>query len=142
MQQYQWCLCTISLYGSTSTNNTQAVPVSCSCRRYLHHKMTAVQSAHQSFLIHTGKPWLVTGQLQLHCLSRLDARFIPYVCAFTYMYLLSSIIFTANPSCSSRPCSRVHAVLNHAREHVNILKYTEHFRAYMDLRNQGTTNAG
>ena len=34
------------------------------------------------------------------------------------------------------------AVGNHAHEHVNILEYTEHFRAYMDLRNQGATNAG
>ena len=32
------------------------------------------------------------------------------------------------------------AVLNHAREHVNIPKCTEYFRAYTDLRNQGATN--
>ena len=34
------------------------------------------------------------------------------------------------------------AVVNHAREHVNIPEYTEHFRTYTDLGNQGATNAG
>ena len=34
------------------------------------------------------------------------------------------------------------SIVNHAREHVNILKYTEHFRTYTDLENQGVTNAG
>ena len=38
--------------------------------------------------------------------------------------------------------SKVHAVVNHACEHVNILVYTEHFRAYMDFGNQGATNIG
>ena len=32
-------------------------------------------------------------------------------------------------------------IVNHAREHVNIPKYMEHFRVYMDLGNQGVTNA-
>ena len=27
-------------------------------------------------------------------------------------------------------------------QHVNILEYMEHFRAYTDLRNQGATNVG
>ena len=31
---------------------------------------------------------------------------------------------------------------NHTREHVNIPEYMKHFRAYMDLGNQGVTNAG
>ena len=30
----------------------------------------------------------------------------------------------------------------HAREHVNILEYTEYFRVYTDLGNQDVTNAG
>ena len=34
------------------------------------------------------------------------------------------------------------AVVNHAREHVNILEYTEYFRAYTDLGNQSATNTG
>ena len=34
------------------------------------------------------------------------------------------------------------AVVNHAHEHVDILEYTEHFRAYTDLRNQGATSVG
>ena len=38
--------------------------------------------------------------------------------------------------------SRVHAVVDHTREHVNIPEYTEHFRTYTDLRNQGAANAG
>ena len=33
-------------------------------------------------------------------------------------------------------------VVNHAREQVNILEYTEHFRVYTDLGKQGATNAG
>ena len=33
----------------------------------------------------------------------------------------------------SVPFSRVHAVVNHARAHVNLPEYTEHFRAYTDL---------
>ena len=37
--------------------------------------------------------------------------------------------------------SGVH-VVNHAREHVNIPEYTEYFRMYTDLGNQGVTNAG
>ena len=36
----------------------------------------------------------------------------------------------------------MHTVVDHAHEHVNIPAYTEHFRAYMDLGNQGATNAG
>ena len=39
----------------------------------------------------------------------------------------------------SRPCC---SVVNHAREHVNIPEYTENFKAYTDLRNQGATNTG
>ena len=31
---------------------------------------------------------------------------------------------------------RVNQVVNHAREHVNMPEYTEHFRAYTDLGNQ------
>ena len=61
--------------------------------------------------------WQVVGQLQLHCLSMLNARFIPCVCAFTY--LSSSIIFTSS---SSRPCC---SVVNHAREHVSIAGHTQ-----------------
>ena len=38
--------------------------------------------------------------------------------------------------------SRVHAVVDHVHEHVNIPEYTEHFRTYTDLGNQGATNAG
>ena len=34
------------------------------------------------------------------------------------------------------------AAVNHAHEHVNILEYTEYFRAYMDLGYQGATNTG
>ena len=52
-QQCQWYLCTIILYGSTSTNNTQAVQCSTHIDMKVHHK-TSVQSAHWSFLIHTG----------------------------------------------------------------------------------------
>ena len=37
-------------------------------------------------------------------------------------YLLSLLLF-----------SRMHAVVNHACEHVNILEYTEHVRVYTDL---------
>ena len=48
--------------------------------------------------------WQVAGQLQLHCLSRLNL-FIPCVCTFTY--LSTSIIFTADTSSSSRPCCSV-----------------------------------
>ena len=40
-------------------------------------------------------------------------------------------------SSSSRLCC---SVVNHAREHVNITDYTEHFRVYTDLGNQGATN--
>ena len=75
-----------------------------------------------------------TAQLQLHCLSRLNAWFIPCVCAFTYLSLL--IIFMADMSSSW--CS----VVNHAHEHVNIPEYTEYFKAYTNLENQGATNAG
>ena len=35
----------------------------------------------------------------------------------------------------------IHSI-NHVCEHVNIPEYTEHILAYMDLRNQGVTNAG
>ena len=80
--------------------------------------------------------WQVAGQLQLHCLSS-GILFIPCVCAFTY--LSSLIIFTADTSSSSHPLS---AVVNHAHEHVNIPKYTEYFRVYTDLGNEGTTNMG
>ena len=110
--------------------------------RYKSHK-TAVQSAHQSFLIHTGAS-ASCRQLQLHCLSWMNP-FIPCVCAFTYLSL--SIIFTADTSSSNRLqlsllFSRVQ-LLNHIREHVNIiLEYTEHFRAYRDLGIQGVTNTG
>ena len=38
--------------------------------------------------------------------------------------------------------SLLFTVVNHTREHVNILEYTEHFRTYTDLGNQGATNAG
>ena len=34
------------------------------------------------------------------------------------------------------------AVVNHTCEHANILEYTEHFTTYIDLGNQGATNAG
>ena len=34
------------------------------------------------------------------------------------------------------------AVVNHAREHVNIPEYVEYFRAYTNLGNQGATNTG
>ena len=33
-------------------------------------------------------------------------------------------------------------VVTHACEHVNIPEYVEHFKVYMDLGNQGATNAG
>ena len=33
-------------------------------------------------------------------------------------------------------------VVNHTREYFNILEYTENFRAYTDLGNQGVTNVG
>ena len=49
--------------------------------------------------------WQVSGQLQLHCLSRLNAWFIPCDCAFTFLSLL--IIFTADTSSSSCPCCSV-----------------------------------
>ena len=59
------------------------------------------------------------------------------------MYLSSSIIFTADRQQAPVVLAvQSSAVVNHAREHVNILEYTEHFRVYMDLRNQGATNAG
>ena len=48
--------------------------------------------------------WEVAGQLQLHCLSRLNP-FIPCVCKFTY--LPSVIIFTADTSTFSHPCCSV-----------------------------------
>ena len=35
------------------------------------------------------------------------------------------------------PCC---SVVNHARDHVNIWEYTEHFRMYTDLGSQGVTN--
>ena len=140
MQQCQWCLSTVSLYGSTSTNNmhdTVVSSVSCLCR-YESHK-TTVQLAHR-FLIHTGALESCR-QLQLHCLSRLNP-FIPCVCAFTY--LSSSILFTADTVTETRvaPVVLAVSVVNHAREHVNIPDYTEHFGAYADLGNQSATNAG
>ena len=36
----------------------------------------------------------------------------------------------------------VHAVVNHACEHVNIPEYMKHFRTYTDFGNQGVTNTG
>ena len=37
---------------------------------------------------------------------------------------------------------RMYCLENHAHEHINILEYTDHFRVYTNLRNQGVTNAG
>ena len=37
---------------------------------------------------------------------------------------------------------RVVLAVNHAHRHVSIPEYTEHFRAYTDLRNKGATNVG
>ena len=52
--------------------------------------------------------------------SRLNL-FIPCICAFTY--LSSSIIFTADMSSSSHPCSVASAVVNHACEHIYWNRY-------------------
>ena len=63
--------------------------------------------------------WQVAGQLrlQLHCLSRLNARF-----------------YTMCPAAHS-PSSIIpsRTVVNHAREHVNLLEYTEYSMVYTDL---------
>ena len=45
--------------------------------------------------------WQVVGQLQVHCLSRLNT-FIPCVCTFTYLSLL--IVLMADTSSFSCPC--------------------------------------
>ena len=42
---------------------------------------------------------------------------------------------------SSLLLTKSSAVVNHAREHVNTVEYTEYFRVYIDLGNQGVTNA-
>ena len=64
------------------------------------------------------------------------------VCAFTYLF--SSIIFIAEQTRVAPVLLAVQlsAVVNHAREYVNIPEYTEHFGAFTDLGNQGATNAG
>ena len=91
------------------------------CHAYVDTNITKQQSELYSkpicqlFWSFTQAHWQVTGQLQLHCLSMLNAQFIPCVCTFTY--LSSLIIFTADTSSSSRPCC---SVINHAHEHVNI----------------------
>ena len=44
----------------------------------------------------------------------------------------AAVVFAVQPS----------TVVNQAHEHINIPEYMGHFRVYMDLRNQGVTNAG
>ena len=92
-------------------NNTGTVASSVSrlCR-YERHK-TALQPAHWLILILIGT-CEVARQLQFHYLCTLNP-FIPCICTLTFV--------------------------NHAREHINIPKYTEHFRT--DHGNQGATNA-
>ena len=56
-------------------------------------------------------------------------------------------VFVDNLYGRQQVASVIHAVqssagVDHACEHVNIPEYTEHFRAYTDLRNQGVTNVG
>ena len=135
----------VSLYSSTSTitrrhcSKFSITPMSTWISQ---HSSTVSSSAVLDSHKRVGKFSCLCRQLQLHCLNRLNP-FIPCVCTFTY--LSSSVIFTADTSSSSRPCCSIkcmHAVVNGTCEHVNIPEYTEQFRAYTDLRNQGATNAG
>ena len=135
MQQYQCCLNTVSLYGSIYPQITRRhySKFSVAPMSILTSQNNSTVSSSVVFDSHRRVGRLPGSYSQLHCLSRLNP-FIPCVCAF--IYLSSSIIFTEDTSSSS------HAVVNHARAHVNIPEYTEHFRMYTDLGNQGATNAG
>ena len=81
--------------------------------------------------LHSQARWQLVGQLQFHCLSRLNP-FIPCVCAFTY--LSSSIIFTADMSSSRRHCRSVEWM----QLHMNTSIYRNTWRISGHTRISGT----
>ena len=95
--------------------------------RYERHK-TTLQSAHWLILILTGM-CEVAGQLQFHCLSRLNP-FIPCVCAFTY--LSSSIKITADTTSSSHTCCSLFSACS-CKSCTWACQYTKIHRAFQDI---------
>ena len=67
-QQCQWCLCAVSLYSSTSTNNTHQYRVYVNINVA---KQQYSQPAIGCFWL-TQARWKVASQLKFHCLSRLN----------------------------------------------------------------------
>ena len=104
MQQCQWYLSTVSLYGSTYTKITRR-----HCSKFSVAPLLLMRtSQNSSTVLGTVIPPVASDSVShrcvgklpgSYCLSRLNARFLPCVCAFTY--LSSSIIFTADTSSSS-----------------------------------------
>ena len=124
MQQCQWCLSTVVVSS-----------VSRLCRHERHKIKQQYSKLIGRFDSHRRIGKMPGSYSSIHCLSRL-----------IYLYHVSAHSPTCLRRCSQQTRAALVvlgcAVVNHAREHVNILEYTEYFRAYTDLGNQGTTNAG
>ena len=80
------------------------------------------------FYSHRHHGYQIAGQLQLHCLSRLNP-FRPYVCAFTY--LSSLIVFMADMSSSSLPCCSVECM--QCKSHTWAHQYTRIHGAFQGV---------
>ena len=76
--------------------------------------------------------WQVAGPLQLH-----TVLVVSILVLYASVHHLFSV-FIENQTMSSAPglAVQLYCLDNYACEHINILEYTEYFKAYTDLRNR------